>query len=77
MEGCTVRVNMWVVMQVVTQRLMRLNQQGSPSLTAARVEIKRRKHSPTGPVWECLVARGHMDEVQALSHGVLHNDCPN
>lgn len=56
--------------QVVTQRLMRLNQQGQPSHEGAKVVIKRRKASPSGMLWEVVTARGHIDEVLALSQGV-------
>ena len=55
-------------MQVVTQRLLKLQTKGTPSHLPAWVHIKRRKKNKKGqPFWEVVHAKGHLDEVQALS----------
>jgi hypothetical protein len=55
-------------LQVVTQRLLKLQTKGTPSHMPAWVHIKRRKKNKKGqPFWEVVHAKGHLDEVQALS----------
>lgn len=47
---------------------MKLQTKGTPSRVPAWVHIKRRKRSKRGHVfWEVVHAKGHLDEVQALS----------
>ena len=54
--------------QVVTQRLLKLQTKGTPSHLPAWVHIKRKKKDKKGKAfWEVVHAKGHLDEVQALS----------
>ena len=47
---------------------MKLQTKGTPSRVPAWVHIKRRKRNKRGqPFWEVVHAKGHLDEVQALS----------
>jgi cGMP-dependent protein kinase 2 len=55
-------------LQIVTQRLMQLQMKGTPSHMPAWVHIKRRKRNSHGQhYWEVVKAKGHMDEVHALT----------
>lgn len=58
-------------LQVVTQRLMKLETKGSPVHLPAEVIIRRRKRvrtatGGTSDTWEMVRARGHLDEVEEL-----------
>ncbi len=54
-------------MQVVNQRLVKLETKGSPGRTMAEILIKRRKRGRNSPeTWEAVRARGHLDEVLEL-----------
>jgi hypothetical protein len=58
-------------LQVVTQRLLKLQTKGTPSHMPAWVHLKRRKKNKAGQLfWEVVHAKGHLDEVQALSKPV-------
>lgn len=59
------------VLQVVTQRLMKLATKGTPVHLPAEVIIRRRKrvrnsNGPSTDTWEMVRARGHLDEVEQL-----------
>jgi hypothetical protein len=57
--------------QVITQRLMKLQTKGTPGHVPAWVHLKRRKRNKKGQIyWEVVHAKGHLDEVQALSKQV-------
>ena len=58
-------------LQVVTQRLMKLQTKGSPVHLPAEVIIRRRKRvkaagGGSSDQWEMVRARGHLDEVEEL-----------
>ena len=55
------------MLQVVTQRLMKLQTRGTPTHLPAEVLVKRRKRGKNGAeIWEVVRARGHLDEVLDL-----------
>lgn len=55
------------IMQVVTQRLLKLQSKGNVMHLRAELLIKRRRYSVNGTEsWEVVRARGHLDEVEAL-----------
>ena len=61
-----------VVVQVVNQRLLKLQSKGNVTHLRAEVQIKRRKPSKReghAEEWQTVKGRGHLDEVQALSNG--------
>jgi hypothetical protein len=61
-------VELGFAVQVITQRLMKLQTKGTPSHVPAWVHIKRRRRNKKGQIyWEVVHAKGHLDEVQALS----------
>lgn len=55
------------VLQVITQRLMKLQSKGNVTSLRAELLVKRRRRSnSSSETWEVVRARGHLDEVQAL-----------
>ena len=62
------------LMQVVTQRLMKLQTRGTPAHLPAEVLVKRRKRNKNGAEsWEVVRARGHLDEVLDLRSSTATN----
>ena len=68
-------------LQVVTQRLMKLETAGSPVQLPAEVIIRRRKRVRTAgggstESWEMVRARGHLDEVEELRAAATTTSAP-
>lgn len=60
-------------MQVITQRLMKLQSKGNVTSLRAELLVKRKRRSNNSSEnWEVVRARGHLDEVQALRAAGSH-----
>lgn len=58
-----------VILQVVNQRLLKLQSKGNVTHIRAEVQIRRKKRAHregSEGGWEIVKGRGHLDEVQAL-----------
>ena len=64
-------------MQVINQRLLKLQSKGNVTYMRAEVQIRRKKRSHREGAeggWEIVKSRGHLDEVQALKTKSANGD---